>query len=133
MTPKSMAISLLVAVLSAGPAPAQEKVSLLEAVDRAAAEIVTEKANVPLILARQEPTEAQKRAGLWKIVGGIGLASTGGLLAVTSETSGLVQGIPLGSAPVEVSARSTGQLVAGLAMIGGGALLAVFGFKDRNP
>ena len=110
------------------------KDALLAAVHAAAAEVVASSKTASLTFhPAQSSSESQRRTGLYKVIGGIGLAGAGVLLAATSgEHATVTVDGPFGSTTIEGSSRSTGKLVAGLAMIGGGSLLAILGVNDRN-
>jgi hypothetical protein len=61
---------------------------------------------------------------------GLGLVVIGGSMAATSHQSASTSVAGVGK--IEASATSTGQLIAGLAIAGGGAYLLYDGLKERS-
>jgi hypothetical protein len=74
--------------------------------------------------------EAKHKSGTTKMWVGLGLVVIGGSMAATSHQSASTSVAGLGK--IEASATSTGQLIAGLAIAGGGAYLLYDGLKERS-
>ena len=86
------------------------------------------------LYAQSSSADDQRRVGLYKILIGSGIAIGGAVMAATSGQSGSITASDpfFGSTTIKASSRSTGQLIVGLAMLGGGSYLIWDGNKDRK-
>jgi hypothetical protein len=100
----------------------------------AASALPTLQASSSTPVAGQQAQQDRALGGLVAIIVGLGLVGTGALLAATSNASSevCVTDPFLGRQCASVSARSNGQLVSGIAMAGGGAVLIWWGAKQRS-
>lgn len=94
----------------------------------AAAVVVLSLMAVP-VLAEDTPKEAKHKSGTTKMWVGLGLLVVGGSMAGTSHQS--ASSTVLGTT-FEASATSTPQLVAGLAIAGGGGFILWNGLNERS-
>lgn len=79
----------------------------------------------------QSAKEAKHKSGTTKMWVGLGLVGLGGLMAANSRTS--VEGsVPGTNITATASQTSTGQLVAGIIIAGGGAYLLWNGLQERS-
>jgi hypothetical protein len=79
--------------------------------------------------ATQKDVEQQKRVGMYKIIGGVVVASVGFMLIANSHDSATVKS---SFGTFKASTTNTGGMVAGVTLLGAGGLLAVLGVKDRR-
>ncbi len=85
---------------------------------------------VPALAQSQSAKEAKHKSGMTKMWVGLGLIVIGGSMAATSHESASTSVAGVGK--IEASATSTGQLIAGLAIAGGGAYLLYDGLNERT-
>lgn len=119
--------------------PTLTRTGLRDQVRAAAAEIAKESASRAGFserntAARKASPQAESDSSLYMLIGGLGIAGVGAIIAATSgESATLTYDDPYfgQTSTLTASTRSTGQLVAGIAMMGGGAVLAIFGITER--
>ncbi len=84
--------------------------------------------------AQDDDAAAQKRTGLVWIIVGASVGALGAYWASTSSASVTMttSNLYLGPTTTNISARSTGRLVGGLSMLGGGGIMIWKGARDRQ-
>jgi len=115
--------------------PTLTRTGLRDQVRAAAAEIAKESTSQASLFRRttaapKSSPQAEGDSSLYMLIGGLGIAGVGAIIAATSgESATVTYDDPYygQTSTITASTRSTGQLVAGLAMMGGGAVLAIFG------